>query len=103
MSRNSINYYLIKIARTSGWLLLGLLLVYIVTGFSLCGKLGVSNVLDLQTALAIHKIFDWPLVAVVLVHSSITVYFALRRWGWIKKRHRRRPASAPAVTPGDNG
>jgi hypothetical protein len=71
--------------RISGWLLMVLLTVYLVTGFSLCGKLGVSHILDLQTALVIHRFFDWPLVAVVVVHASGTSYFAMRRWGWIKK------------------
>jgi len=85
VSRNT-NYYLIKAARISGWLLFLLMLLYILTGFALCGKLGFSRLVDLQTALIIHKIFDWPLVAVFLAHSLITIYFAFRRWGWIKKR-----------------
>lgn len=84
MASRSPNYYLLKIARTSGWLLLVLMAVYIVTGFSLCGKLGMSGVLDIQTALVIHKLFDWPLVAVFLVHAAVAVYFALRRWRWIR-------------------
>lgn len=85
VTRNT-NYYLIKAARISGWLLFFLMLLYILTGFALCGKLGFSKLVDLQTALIIHKIFDWPLVAVFLVHSLITIYFAFRRWGWIKRR-----------------
>jgi cytochrome b subunit of formate dehydrogenase len=84
MTRRTPHYYLLKIARASGWTLLLLMAVYIVTGFSLCGKLGMSGVLDIQTALVIHKLFDWPLVAVFLVHAAITVYFALRRWRWIR-------------------
>jgi cytochrome b subunit of formate dehydrogenase len=86
MASNSINYYLMKIARVSGWTLMALMAVYIVTGFSLCGKLGVSRVIDTQSALVIHQLFDWPLVAAFGVHSLITAYFALRRWGWIRKR-----------------
>jgi len=84
MARRSLHYYLMKTARTTGWVLLGLMVVYIVTGFSLCGKLGMSGLLDIQSALVIHRLFDWPLVAVFVVHSSITVYFALRRWRWIR-------------------
>lgn len=84
MPGKSIQYYLLKISRTTGWLLLVLMTIYIVTGFSLCGKLGVSAVLDIQSALLVHKLFDWPLVAVFVVHASITVYFALRRWRWIR-------------------
>jgi hypothetical protein len=82
----TIHHYLLKTARTSGWLLVPLMLLYIGTGFALCGKLGFSSWMNLQTALKIHQIFDWPLVVIVAVHASITTYFALRRWGWIKNR-----------------
>lgn len=86
MTAKNVHYYLIKTARTSGWLLLPLMIIYIVTGFALCGKLGFSALIDLQTALIVHQILDWPLVGVFLVHASITTYFAFRRWGWIKRR-----------------
>jgi cytochrome b subunit of formate dehydrogenase len=85
LSRKTFHYYLTRVVRVSGWLLMVLMAIYLVTGFSLCGKLGMSRVLDLQTALVIHQFFDWPLLAVVAVHASGTSYFALRRWGWIKK------------------
>jgi hypothetical protein len=87
--KKSLNYWLLKTARLSGWLLLPLMILYIGTGFALCGKLGFGHLLDLQTALVIHRVFDWPLVAVFAVHASVTTYFALRRWGWIKKKKRR--------------
>jgi hypothetical protein len=82
----AVHYYLLKTARTSGWLLAPLMLLYIGTGFALCGKFGFSRWMDLQTALKIHQLFDWPLVVMVVVHASITTYFALRRWGWIKNQ-----------------
>ncbi|MBL7134925.1 MAG: hypothetical protein ISS78_12560 [Phycisphaerae bacterium] len=86
MGKRTINYYLIKTVRLSGWILLPVMLLYIGTGFALCGKLGFSEALNVQKALAIHKIFDWPLVAVFLVHAIVAVYLAMRRWGWIGKR-----------------
>ena len=88
MGTKNVNYYLIKIARTSGWLLFFLVLLYIVTGFVLCRRYGLNTLMDEQTAIILHKIFEWPLVVVFLVHSSVTIYFAFRRWGWIKKRAR---------------
>ena len=42
MSARSWNYYLVKTARVSGWLLFLLVLLYIVTGFALCGEFGVQ-------------------------------------------------------------
>lgn len=86
MPSKSLNYYLIKLARVSGWLLFFLVLLYILTGFALCGEYGMSQWIDVQTALAVHKLFEWPLVAIFLTHSLVTIYFALRRWGWIKTR-----------------
>jgi hypothetical protein len=91
MRKRTVHYYLIKLARLSGWLLLPIMLVYIGTGFSLCGKLGFERLLDSRTATAIHKAFDWPLVGIFSAHVSITTYCAMRRWGWIKKRSCRPP------------
>jgi len=89
MARKSTTYYLVHLARLSGWLLFALMILYIVTGFSLCDEPGYPKLLDAHTALKIHKLFDWPLVAVFCVHSGVTLYFAMRRWGWIGRRGRR--------------
>jgi hypothetical protein len=88
MARRSVNYYLIKIARVSGWLLLFLVLVYMVTSFAYCGRFGFSRLIHPEVARVIHTwdLLFWPLVVAFPVHSFITIYFAFRRWGWIKKR-----------------
>jgi hypothetical protein len=86
MRKRTTHYYLIKIARLSGWLLLGLMVLYIGTGFALCGKFGVDRLIDKDTALFIHQVFDWPLVSIFSVHACIVSYFAMRRRGWIRKR-----------------
>ena len=83
--RRKRDYYLLKTVRITGWLLLALMALYLATGFALCGKMGFSQLMDVQTALTIHQFFDWPLVCVVLIHAAITIYFAMRRWGWIGK------------------
>jgi thiosulfate reductase cytochrome b subunit len=96
MPRKTLHYYLLKLARLSGWLLLPLVVLYIGTGFALCGKLGFNRWLDLQEALVIHQLFDWPLVGLFLLHATITSYFAMRRWGWIKNRNQRCRRDSPA-------
>ena len=88
MARRNVHYYLIKIARISGWLLFLLVLLYILTGFSLCGEYGFEKLVNYRTSLIIHKLFEWPLIVVFVVHSLVTIYFAFRRWGWIKRRTR---------------
>ena len=87
MPRHTTHYYLIKIVRLSGWLLLPLMMLYLGTGFALCGMFRFDDLINYQMALVIHRLFDWPLIGVFLVHSSLTVYFAMRRWGWIKRRN----------------
>ena len=86
MARKNVHYYLIKAARISGWLLLPLMLLYIVSGFAILGYFGLGRLIEPNKARIIHQDFNWPLVALFLVHASITIYFALRRWGWIKTR-----------------
>ena len=86
MTKRSVNFYLLKTVRFSGWVLFFMMVLFIVTGFALCGKFGFSKVLSTQKALTIHKIFDFPLILLFLVHSLTAIYLAFRRWGWIKKR-----------------
>ena len=86
MARGKVNYWLMKTARLSGWLLLPLMILYILTGFALCGEYGFARVISAQAAPDVHQLFEWPLIVIFLAHSSTTIYFALRRWGWIKKR-----------------
>jgi len=86
MAAKNLHYYLVKTARATGWILLPLMVLYILTGFSLCGEFGFSRWIEPGVALEIHRFFEWPLVAALVLHSSITIYFALRRWGWIKGR-----------------
>ena|GEM_PF-790297 len=86
MAGRSVHYYLIKLARLTGWMLFFLMLVYIVTGFTLRGDFRLQETIDLQLALGLHQKLVWPLVAAFAVHSGLEIYFALRRWGWIKPR-----------------
>jgi succinate dehydrogenase/fumarate reductase cytochrome b subunit len=86
MRQRTAHSVLLKIARLSGWLLLPLMVQYILTGFSLCGELGFQKVVSAPQALIIHQMFEWPLIVAFLLHSIITIYFAMRRWGWITNR-----------------
>ena len=86
MPKRNVHYYLLKTARISGWLLLLLMIVYIVTGLAMRGEFGLGKVLSPEEAKIIHQDFRWPLLVAFLVHVSITIYFAMRRWGWIKNK-----------------
>ncbi len=86
MATKSANFYLTKTVRVTGWILFFIMLLFIITGFALCGKLGFTKLMSTQDALTIHKIFDFPLVLLFLTHSLPAIYLAFRRWGWIKRR-----------------
>jgi hypothetical protein len=86
MSGKNLHYYLVKLARVTGWLLFLLVLLFIFSGFVLTEEFGCHRLCRAETALKLHKIFEWPFIVVFSVHSLITIYFAFRRWGWIGKR-----------------
>lgn len=93
MIERSLVHTLLKTKRFTGWLLLGLVPLFVVTGYALSGKYGADTLISPALALTIHKIFDWPLILVFTGHVVTAIYFALRRWGWISKGKARSGAS----------
>ena len=79
---------MIKVLRISSWPLLGLLAVYLMTGFAMSGRYGCGVLLTEKTALALHKLMHVPLLTLLPVHVICAIYLALRRWRWIKIRRR---------------
>ena len=84
MSR--LNLVLLKMVRWSSWPLLPILLLFLLTGYIMDGRYGLSRLLDEKSALTFHRMLHWPLIVLVLVHSLPAVYLAFQRWGWIKHR-----------------
>jgi len=75
---------MIKLLRISSWPLLGLLALYLGSGFAMSGRYGLGVLVDEKTALGIHKLLRVPLLVVLPVHAICAIYLALRRWRWIK-------------------
>ena len=88
MARRSTGYYLMKTSRLTGWLLLIFILAYLITGYAMCGRYEVKQLISKENAQIIHGQFDLPLWFLFVVHVSVNVYFALRRWRWIRPRKR---------------
>lgn len=86
MANKSLPYYLLKLGRLTGWLLFVLVLTYLSTGYAMAPQFGFNHLIDSQTALTIHLSLNLVLLGVFAVHASISIYFALKRWGWIKRR-----------------
>jgi len=83
---SKINIISLKTMRWSGWLLLPLVLAFLLTGYIMDGRHGFSKLLDVKTALTLHRMFHLPLIVLVLAHVVPAMYLALQRWGWIKHR-----------------
>jgi hypothetical protein len=83
---NKLNFILLKVVRWSGWPLLPLILLFLLTGYIMDGRYGLSRVLDEKSALTFHRMLHVPLVVLVLAHSLPAAYLAIQRWGWIKHR-----------------
>jgi hypothetical protein len=83
---NKFNFILLKVVRWSGWPLLPLIFLFLLTGYIMDGRYGLSRLLDEKSALTFHRMLHLPLIILVLVHSIPAVYLAVQRWGWIRHR-----------------
>lgn len=83
---NLLTYFCLKLVRWTGWLLLPLVLAFLVTGYAMSGRYGLSVLADEKTALTLHKLMHLPLGVLVLVHVVPSIYLAMLRWRWIKQR-----------------
>ena len=83
MLDRSLNHYLVKANRITGWALLALVLVFVPTGFAITGRYGFSTLVEPNLARDIHWTLVWPLIGVFVVHSILNVYFSFKRWGWL--------------------
>jgi len=78
-------HYAIKTLRFTGWPLLLLLLLYLVTGFAMSGRFCFGILMSEKNALTLHKAMHIPLLVLFPVHAACAVYLAMRRWRWIRK------------------
>ncbi len=83
---NKLNFILLKMVRWSGWPMLPLLVLFLLTGYIMDGRYGLSRLLDEKSALTFHRMLHIPLIVLVLAHSLPAAYLAMQRWGWIKPR-----------------
>ncbi len=83
---NKLNFILLKLVRWSGWPLLPLILLFLLTGYIMDGRYGLSRLLEEESALAFHRMLHLPLIMLVLAHSLPAAYLAMQRWGWINPR-----------------
>jgi len=86
MNARSTHLLLIKIVRLSGWFLLVVTLLYIMSGYALCGRFGFGRLIGPSSALRLHKTLNVPFVALFLLHSLPSIYLAVKRWTRTRKQ-----------------
>ncbi|MGA2657010.1 MAG: hypothetical protein ABSH34_05760 [Verrucomicrobiota bacterium] len=86
LTMTRFNSLSLKLVRWSGWLLLPVVFLFLLTGYIMDGRYGLSRLLDEKAALTFHRMLHVPLMILVLAHSVPALYLALQRWGWIKHR-----------------
>jgi cytochrome b subunit of formate dehydrogenase len=83
-----LNVVCLKTVRITAWPLLALMILYLITGYVLCGQTTLSRWIAVETAVNVHKAFDVPLVVLFVAHSLPAIYLAFWRWGWIGKKNK---------------
>jgi Ni,Fe-hydrogenase I cytochrome b subunit len=83
---NTLAFICLKLVRWTGWLLLPVVLAFLLTGYAMSGRYGLSVLTDEKTALTLHKLMHLPLGLLVVIHVIPSVYLAFLRWRWIKPR-----------------
>ncbi len=84
VDRVRFNRALIRIERVAGWLLFFLIILFVVTGYSITGKYGAGRLIGAKLSLAVHQQICYVLIPLFLIHSLINIRFALIRWGVLK-------------------
>ena len=79
-----LNKISLKMVRWSGWLLLPVVMLFLLTGFAMTDQYGFGKLLEAKTALTCHRMLHGPLIVLTLAHAVPAVYLAFQRWGWIK-------------------
>ncbi|HPQ43576.1 MAG TPA: hypothetical protein PKZ42_05045 [Syntrophales bacterium] len=73
--------YLVKANRLTGWLLLFVIPVLLLTGYGITGRYGwISRMATAEEYLHLHNFLIYVLIAFFVLHGAINIYFAIRRW-----------------------
>ena len=81
-----VNKVGVKIDRISAWILLVLMILFFISGYSMTSEYGMNNVLQRIPATQIHVGISELVVLFFAIHAGIQIYFALLRWGVIGKK-----------------
>ena len=86
MAARTVQYVLIKLVRLTGWALLVVAALYVLSGYAACGRFGLGAAWGPRRAMAWHKAMDVPFIVLFVAHAAPAGYLAMRRWGWIGRK-----------------
>ena len=84
MARRSVQWYLYKVLRISGYVFFFVAVLMIMSGLAMTGRYGFDKLFSAETGWKIHSTLKWPVIGLVLVHGIVAWYLSFRRWGWVK-------------------
>ena len=84
MARRSLQWYLHKVNRISGYVLFVVIVLLVVSGLAMTGRYGFDKLFSAQTGWKIHSAMRWPVIGFFVIHASVSWYFSFRRWRWVK-------------------
>ena len=76
----NLNTVLIKTVRITGWLLVPLVVLYLISGYVLGQHLDPPSWMDVERASYLHGNMDVPLIALLIGHVVPSVHLAVGRW-----------------------
>ncbi len=72
---------LVKIDRISAWILMILMILFFISGYSMTAEYGMGSVIDRVRATQIHVGISELVLLFFAIHAGIQIYFALLRRG----------------------
>ncbi|RLJ09854.1 MAG: hypothetical protein DRP15_02160 [Candidatus Aenigmatarchaeota archaeon] len=70
---------LVRLQKWSGWALIPVIIIYLITGYSLAGRYGLHKIFDLRLSLVLHSNLDLLLIFLLILHVIPSIIFFLRR------------------------
>ena len=83
----NITKVLIKTVRVTGWLLVPLTVLYLLSGYVLGAHLDPPSWMSIERASYLHSNMDVPFIVLLVGHVVPSVYLAVGRW--TRKRAKR--------------
>jgi len=80
MDRKEVFVLLSRVSRISAWLLIPIVGLYIISGYSMVGKYPFNEIMKLDVANWLHLNMDIPLVILFVLHAGIECLLRVKKF-----------------------